>query len=385
MVEWTIEHSRARRCKRWSLYPPDVLDLTVAEMDLPTAEPVLASIQDAVDRQAFGYPLPDHETLLPTVTAKWLAGQGLSVAPEQVNLIADVIKGMVLALKHLTPAGPAAVITPTYSRFFDAVQAAERSLVEVPMRMSAGHYALDIAGIERAMRDGARTVLLCNPSNPVGRAFDQDELGELSAVVEHYGGRTISDEVHAPLTYERKFVPYASVNAVAAAHSITLTSASKAWNMPGLRCALMVFTNSADQPAWDALPRASKGGISPLGIEATIAAFTEGQPWLDSALTQLNTNRLTMAEQLRDNGLEDVMIPAEATYLAWLDLRRLGLADPSRYLLDNVSVATTSGSEHGSSGTGFVRVNFATPPNVLTEAMDRIVDSLGGQAGRKRI
>src|SRR5690606_19948143 len=134
LSRWTVEDSRARRCKRWSLYPDDVVDLTVAEMDLPVAAPVMAAVRDAVEREAFGYPLPDHASGLPATAADWLGRQGLVVPAEQLRLLADVIKGIVLGLRWLTPPGsPVAVITPTYSRFADAVEAAERPLIEVPM------------------------------------------------------------------------------------------------------------------------------------------------------------------------------------------------------------------------------------------------------------
>jgi cystathionine beta-lyase len=380
LTYWTVEDSRARRCKRWSLYPPEIIDLTVAEMDLPVAEPIMATIRDAVERQAFGYPLPDHASELPSVAAAWLADQGLNVGAEHIRLMPDVIKGMILGLRHFTVRDtPIVVITPTYSRFLDAVDAAERRAVEVPMRYGHDGYSLDLVGIEDALRQGARTVLLCSPSNPVGRVFRRDELEELSALVEGYGARTISDEIHAPLRYGAEFVPYASVSAAAAAHSLTLTSASKAWNIPGLRCAIVVLTNPADQVLWDALPRASKGGISPLGIEATISAFTDGRPWLDAVLGILADNRRLIGERLHAAGLEEVMRLPEATFLAWLDLRRFRLGDAHEYLLREAGVATTSGEEHGAGGAGFVRINFASPQDVLLDAMDRISRALRRQ------
>lgn len=376
-MSWTVQKSRARRCKRWSLYPPGIVDLTVAEMDLPTAEPIMDCLRDAVERQAFGYPLPDHASRLPAVAASWLADRGLVVGSQQIRLMPDVIKGVVLALQHFTaPDTPIAIVTPTYSRFFDAVDAAGRRAIEVPMRRDESGYRLDASRIEDALRQGARTVLLCNPSNPTGHVFTTAELTELSSLVERYGARTISDEIHAPLCYTTEHVPYASVASTAAAHSITVTSASKAWNIPGLRCALVVLTNPADIPRWEQLPRAAKGGISPLGIEATVAAFTEGQPWLEKVLGILDANRTVMAGHLADAGMPELMHLPESTYLAWFDLRPYGLADARRFLLEEAEVATTGGPEHGQGCDGFVRVNFATPQDVLLTGLDRIVGAL---------
>lgn len=385
-MNWTIADSRERRCKRWSVYPPDVIDLTVAEMDLPVAGPIADAVQDAVRRQAFGYPLPDDLTDLPAVAAEWLTERGLPVPASQIRLISDVIKAVVLGIRHFSrPGTPVAVVTPTYSRFFDAVEAAEREAIEVPMLHDDTGYNLDLDGIDAALDRGAETVLLCNPSNPVGRVFGAPVLSRLSAVVERHGAKLISDEIHAPLEYGDSFASYASVSRPAAAHSITLTSASKAWNVPGLRCAVVVLTNPADVAVWDRLPRASKGGISPLGIEATIAAFKEGQPWLSEALGLLDTNRKLVAEQLDAGGLGHVMHLPEATYLAWFDLREFGSVEQRRHLLDRAGVATTGGDEHGKAGAGFVRVNLASPPKVLTEAMDRIVDALRSTSpGRAR-
>lgn len=375
LSEWTVDDSRARGCKRWSQYPREVVDLTVAEMDLPVAAPIMESVRAAVEREAFGYPLPGEATELPAVTAEWLGRLGLRVPAERIRVMSDLIKAMVVGLRYLTrPDAPVTIITPTYSRFMDAVDAAGRTAVQVPMRAGADGYTLDLPAIEASLRAGASTVLLCNPSNPVGRVFRRDELVELSELVERHGARTISDEVHAPLRYGSPFVPYASVSEIAAAHSFTLTSASKAWNIPGLRCAMVALTDERDVARWDAVPRAATGGICPLGIDATIAALRAGQPWLDEALVLLDRNRHALADGLAAARLDDVMHLPEATYLAWLDLRRVAPTGAREVLLERAGVATTSGEEHGAGGEGFVRLNFATPHEVVLDALDRIVD-----------
>lgn len=378
---WSLKDSRDRGCKRWSVYPPDVLDLTVAEMDLPIAEPILEVVTDAVRRQAFGYPIPDFKSGLPEIASNWLSGQNLKVKPSQIRMIADVIKAMVLALRHVgDTSGPVAVITPTYSRFLDAIEAAGRRPLEVPMRHSQGRYELDFDALDEALRKGATTVLLCNPSNPVGRKYSAAELETLSEAIDRYDVRLISDEIHAPLTYGGGFIPYASISRTAAQHSITLTSASKGWNIPGLRCALVILTGDGDAEMWDSLPRAAKGGISPLGIEATKAALEHGQPWLDSAMRLLDRNRNLIYEKFARAGHPEVLDLPESTYLAWLDLNSLSVTDPSKYLIEHAKVATTPGEEHGRAGTGFVRLNFASPTAIIEDATDRIVSHLGKNA-----
>lgn len=379
--DWTIELARARRCKRWSVYPDDVLDLTVAEMDFPTAEPVLDAIRDAVERQSFGYPIPDAHSDLPRIGADWLRGEGLVVEPAQVRVISDIIKGLVNSIKYFTrPRSAVAVITPTYSRFLDAVEVAERTCLQVPMINTDDGYRLDYEALELALQQGAGSILLCNPSNPTGRLFTRSELGVLSDLAAKYGVRVLSDEVHAPIRYQDTYTPFASISAVAAEQSITFTSASKAWNIPGLRCALVVFTNPTDNDHWDRIPRASKGGISPLGMAATAAAFTHGQPWLSDVLKVLRTNKMIIESRLAEADLGHLLHSPEASYLAWLDLRVLDSGSPQRLLLDRVGVATTDGAEHGAAGHGFVRLNFASPSVVVEEAMDRLLKFLPNPA-----
>ncbi|WP_166998020.1 MalY/PatB family protein [Paramicrobacterium fandaimingii] len=375
--DWTLDDSRARGCKRWGVYPQSTIDLTVAEMDFPVAEPILAAVRDAVGRQAFGYPIPDADSALPEICSRWLAGQGVNVPSRQVRLVSDIIKGLTNAIRYFTaPATPVAVITPTYSRFLDAITAAERLIYQVPMTRMSDHYELDLDALENAFKNGAGSLILCNPVNPTGHVFTRQELAAISGIAERYRVRVFADEVHAPVRYDRTFIPYSSVDTQAAQHSITFTSASKAWNIPGLRCAFIAFTNEADNRTWELIPRAAKGGISPLGMVATEAALTEGGPWLTEAIDVLRDNRDALTDALAQSGLGHIVIPPDATYLAWLDMREFDLADAARYLRDVASVATTPGGEHGAVGSGFVRVNFATPRAVLLEALDRMTTAL---------
>jgi cystathionine beta-lyase len=374
---WNIDKSRARGCKRWNQFDDGVIDLTVAEMDTPVAGPVRRAVVAAVERQAFGYPLADELSSVPGVTAEWLADQyGLVVNSDRVRLVPELMRGIIGALTHLTRPGSSVLVpTPTYGRFFDAVTTAGREMVEVPMIVGARGYQLDIEAIERGLRAGAGSVLLCHPGNPTGRVFTAHELRELAGIVDDYGARVISDEIHAPLRYNCEFTPYVSVSEEAKEHGITMVSATKAWNFPGLRCGMMVFTNENDAAIWSTLPRAAVGGMSPLGMVATVAAFREGQPWLDAVKRDLVVRRDLVGHILNDAGTHIVDLP-DATYLAWLDLRNFGVDDPSRLLREQIGVATSAGPDHGWAGRGFVRLNFATPTPVLEDALERIAKFL---------
>lgn len=392
-LDWDVDRSRARGCKRWSQYGPEVLDLGVAEMDLPVAPPILAAVRDAVERQAFGYPLADELSGVPEVASSWLRGHhGLDVEPGGIRLLPELMRGLTAAITHLTQPGSAvAVPTPTYGRFFDAIGVAGRTAVQVPMVAGPDGCRLDLDRLDGALRAGAGSVLLCHPSNPTGRVFDPSHLRELATLADHHGVRVISDEIHAPLRYDTDpdtgsdtgFVPYAAVSQAARDHAITLFSATKAWNFPGLRCGLVALTNEHDRTGWARLPRAEVGGVSPLGMRATTAAFTAGGPWLDRARRHLAANRALLGTLLDEAGLPGVYTPPQATYLAWLDLRRFGLADPARDLLETAGVAVTAGDDHGAGGDGHVRLNFATPPDVLADAVHRIATAVRRE-GRAR-
>jgi cystathionine beta-lyase len=377
---WTVEDSRSRGTKRWSRFSSDVIDLTVAEMDLPTAGPIMDAIRSSVDREAFGYPLTEEYSEFQPVTAAWLSDHGLSVPERDVFMLSDVMKGMGLALDHLVEPGTSvAVITPTYSAFFDTLWVSRRARIEVAMRRDRnGGYELDLDAVEAAFEQGARSLLLCHPCNPTGTIFGRDTLLELASLASRFDARVISDEVHAPIRYtDEAHVPYASVSDEARATAITLTSASKSWNIPGLRCAVIAFTNPQDVPIWQALPGGAKGGISPMGINATIAAFTAGQPWLDAALELLKRKRDHVVSALNGLGHGTLIHAPHATYLGWLNLDRFGWSEPATHLMRRARLAVTAGSEHGTAGTGFVRINLATPWDALDEMIERFAAVVG--------
>ncbi|MEV0403170.1 aminotransferase class I/II-fold pyridoxal phosphate-dependent enzyme [Actinoallomurus sp. NPDC050550] len=377
MLNWDVSRSRARGCKRWSNHGPDVLDLGVAEMDLPIADPILAAVSEATERQAFGYPVDDHLSGVPTATAAWLGRQGLSVTPAGIRLVPDAMRGILLAIRHLTePSSPVVVPTPSYPRFFEVVAVTGRPCVQVPMRHEAGRYRLDLEGIERALRAGAGSVILCHPANPVGRVFTSDELTELATIVDRHSARVISDEVHAPIRYTEPFTPYAALNETARRHAITVTSATKAWNFPGLRCAMVALTNGRDPAIWDGIRHVEKSGISPLGMIATKAALAEGAPWLTEALTFLDDNRRLVTEFLAGAELPIHADTPEATYFSWLNLTAFDIDQPAAFLLEHAGVATGAGPTYGHGGAGHVRLNFATPQPTLLEALERITTAL---------
>lgn len=362
-----IDELRARGSSKWRRYDADVLAAWVAEMDYPLAPPIRAALAAAVDRSYSGYPPPEADTGLPAACAAWLAAAGLHVEAKQVHLLPDVLKGLELAVDAFSPPGsPVIVPTPAYGPFFAVSKLCGRPIIEAPMRDDGERRRFDLDAVARGFAAGAKTIIVCNPHNPVGRVFERAELAELAEVVQAHGGRVVADEIHCPLVYPgHTYTPYASVSPAAAAHTATLVSASKGWNVPGLKCAQIVLSNPADLATWELLPSLRTHGVSVLGIVANLAAYTEGGPWLRETLAYLDKNRRHLGALLAELLPEVRYRMPEGTYLAWLDCRQLGLDRPAAFFLEHARVAVSEGAGFGPPGGGFVRFNFATSAALL--------------------
>jgi cystathionine beta-lyase len=370
-----LERLRRRRTIKWTLHGPEVLAAWVAEMDFDVAPAVRRALLQAVEREDFGYVVADLGEFANACIEFFASQFDWTVPPARVFPVADVLVGIAAALDVVVPAGTAVVVpTPAYPPFFEIVELAKREVVPVPMLIDDGCDVLDLERIDAALTPGAGTVLLCNPHNPTGRAFSAAELGALAEVVDRRGARVIADEVHAPMVYaDRKHVPYATVSDAAADHSITVTSASKAFNLAGLKCAQVVATNHADAARWRSLQVHEVLGPTPLGIAATIAAYRDSNSWLRDLTVYLEGNRRALGDLLAVHVPGVALRPAEATFLAWLDCSPLGLSDPARVFLDRGRVALSDGPPFGPGCQQYVRLNFATSRALL----ERIVGAMG--------
>ncbi|MDQ2679070.1 MAG: aminotransferase class I/II-fold pyridoxal phosphate-dependent enzyme [Actinomycetota bacterium] len=369
---------RRRRTVKWSLYGPDVLAAWVAEMDFDVAPPVRDALLAAVAREDFGY-VPADLTELTTACAAFLdATTGWQVPPSRVFPVADVLTGIAAAIDLYSPPGTAVVVpTPAYPPFFDVVALTGRPVDEAPMVLERGRWCLDVERIDRHLAAGARTVLLCSPHNPTGRVFRADELDALAEVVERHGARVVADEVHAPLVATGvRHAPYASVGDAAADHAVTITSASKAWNLAGLRCAQVIASNHDDAAAWRRLPLFAVHGPTPLGIAASTAAYHDGGDWLLALRGRLDENRRLLDGLLRSELAGVTWHGAEATFLAWLDCAPLGFADPARQFLDHGRVALSDGPPFGAGWEQHVRLNLGTSSELLERIVAAIARSL---------
>jgi cystathionine beta-lyase len=371
-----LDELRRRRSAKWRTHPPDVLPLWVAEMDVAPAPAIAQALHEAVERGDTGYVHPGD---LAEVYAAFSAQRyGWAPAPARTSIAPDVMHGIAAVLRLATRPGDRVVINPpVYPPFWHFVRLADRTVHEVGLRAGVDGYALDLDRLEQAFAGGAAAYLLCNPHNPTGSMWDRRTLLAVADLAERHDVLVLADEVHAPLTYdEAAHVPFGCLDHPAVERSVSFVAASKAWNLPGLKTALTLAGDAAP-PQVATLPHEVQVGTGLFGVIAARAAFADGGPWLASLLTRLDENRRLLtrliARHLPDIGHR----PPDATYLAWLDCRALGVGDdPAAVFLEHGRVALNSGHTFGAEGRGFVRFNLATSPAVLTEAVHRMASTL---------
>jgi cystathionine beta-lyase len=374
----TLERLYERTSEKWSHYPSDVLPAFVAEMDFELAPAVRQALVAAVDASDCGYANP---TGMGSVFSAFAARRfGWAVQADRVFTVPDVMAGVIESIRALSSEKSAVVINPpVYPPFFPTLANAERPIVEVPLLRDDESYrwTLDFAGLERAFAMGAGAFLLCSPHNPVGRVWSADELARVAALAERYRVAVVVDEIHAPLTMPgATFVPYL-VLAGSRHAAASVTAASKAWNVAGLKCAVVV--GGSDETAEKVrallatLQTEIRDRVGQLGVIASMAAFADQSGWLDALLAYLDRNRVLLGQLLASR------IPAarwalpEATYLAWIDCSGLGLgADPAKHFLERGHVALQRGLDFGAQGASFARLNFGTSSAILTEIVARM-------------
>lgn len=360
-----------RHSEKWAGHPPDVIASTVAELDFPIAAPIAGSLQAALARHDLGYAYGVPPGLRDAFTGFARRRLDWTVDGDQLTLIPDVMAGLIELARLLAgPDGQVAFATPAYPPFFDELPHAGVSTLQLPL-LPDGRFDLDLLTAE--LRRGLKVLVLANPHNPTGRTLPRAELEQLAELCAQYDAWVLSDEIHAPLVLPgATHVPWLEVSDAARHRGIALTSASKAFNLAGLKTALLVTSSSEGRDAVRRLPPlAERTGL--LGVIAAEAAFTDGDHWLDALLGQLDENRSLLVELLSTELPAVKWTPPQATYLAWLDCRGLGLGDdPAAAFLRKGRVAFTPGTDYGPSGAGFVRLNFGTSPELVREMVTRM-------------
>jgi cystathionine beta-lyase len=367
---------RGRRSAKWRTYAPDVLPLTVAEMDFALAPPVADALRAAVDRSDAGYAhaVPDlGRAIAGFAGRRW----NWDLDPAAVTAVTDVGVGVVELLRVLTRPGDAVVISPpVYPPFFDWVPESGARILEVPLAHGADGWRLDLAALEMAFAAHPAAYVLCNPQNPVGRVHTAEELAALVRLAQIYRVTLVSNEIHGPLVLPgATFTPLLSVPG-AAEVAVTVLSASKAWNLAALKCAAVVTATPHMAALTDRFPPDTKWRIGHFGVLAAVAAFGEGEAWLDRLLATLSHRRALLSTLLRERLPTVAWHPPEATFLAWLDCSALGPDDQARdRFLDRGRVALEPGLRFGAAGSGYARLNFATSADILDQATARMAAS----------
>lgn len=368
----TTDDLRRIGSEKWTTYPGK-LGAFVAEMDFGLAPTVEQAVSEAVARGLTGYlPLPLHERTS-IVTSEYLQrSYGWRVDPSQIRPVIDVIEAYQRCLDFFTPSTKRVIVpTPAYPPLLQVAKLSGMEVIEVPMVHHEETWRLPLDEISRHLSEAPGLVVLCAPHNPTGSLPSRAELVALSEIVDRTNSRVFSDEIHAPIVFApARHLPYASVNDLAANHTLTAISASKAWNTAGLKFAQVVLTNAADVRTWEKRAFRSELAPSVLGAVATIAAYESGGAWLEEVLEYLAGNRRLVSERLRDvAGLR--VYDAAASYFAWIDCTDLSVpGNVCDFFREHRGIALSDGTNFGAVGERHVRLNFATPRQILEEMLD---------------
>lgn len=371
----SLKSLRTRTSMKWRAFSDDVLPLFVAESDFPLAPAIAKALHDAIDNSDTGYAPPTSE--LPQAFADFAQSRwGWTVDTEQVWTTTDVGVAVVETLRRVTEPGDGIIITsPVYFPFFDLVGEAGGHVVDVPLVGGIDDgWALDLVGIERAFKEGATAFLLCNPHNPIGLAHSAEQLSAVADLAVKYGATVVSDEIHGPLTYaDATFTPFLAVSDNARNVGICVTAASKAWNLAGLKCAMMITAGGKNQEIVGSMPLEVYWRTSLFGLKGSVCAYRDSVDYFDGILASLDANRKLLASLLAEHLPQVKYRVPQATYLAWLDFRALGWGDdPAAHILEHAKVALSNGPPFGDMGRGFARLNMACSPEMLKEAITRI-------------
>ncbi len=366
---------RPTESAKWHAFDGDVLPMFVADMDFRSPEPVIQALAKRAEHGVFGYA---HEPagLRQAIIERMQQLYGWQVEPGSIVFLPGVVTAFNLACHAFGKPGEGALIqTPVYQPFLSAPKCAGLVRQEMELTPDAdGRYTVDYAAFEAAITQNTRLFILCNPHNPVGRVFKRDELEHMAEICFRHNVMICSDEIHCDLIFEgQKHFPLASLAPEISSKTVTLMAPSKTFNIAGLDCSFAIIENEAVRKTFEAARQGIVQGVNLFGFVAALAAFQEGQPWLNELLAYLEGNRDFLFDFLRKEIPAIKMWRPEGTYLAWLDCRSLSIpGNQAEFFLKSARVAVNEGASYGKGGDGFVRLNFGCPRSMLQEALERM-------------
>jgi len=371
----TLAELQQKPCAKWRYFDPDVIALWVADMDFPPAPEIVEALRERAASDNLGYPMATGEPgLLEAILERMAARHGWKLRAEELWLINGVIPSLYLAVLACSSAGDEVIIqTPIYPPFISAVKDTDRVPRYNPLVVENGQYRIDFAQLEALITPATRLLLLCHPHNPTGRVFRRDELEQLADFVLRHNLWVVSDELHSDLLYPgERHLPLASLHPEIAQRTITVFGPTKAFNIAGLKIGIVVSQNAALLTRLKRQGRGLVTGPNVMAQVATLAAYRHAQPWLEMTLRYLDGNRRFLGDYLPKHLPHVGYLPPQATYLAWLDFRALGLGDRLYQALLDCRVGLNDGPQYGPGFEGFARLNFATPRHILEEAVARL-------------
>jgi len=360
---------------KWNYYDPDVLPLWVADMDFISPEPVIRALRERVEHGVFGYGT-EPRGLRELLVSRLQALYGWCVQPADLIFLPGVVTAFNLACEALVRPGEGVLIqTPVYPPFLMAPAHAGLRRDEMELtRGDDGRYSIDFDAFEAAIQPSTRMFLFCSPHNPVGRVFERAELERLADICLRHNLTICSDDIHCDLVFAgQRHIPIASLAPAVAQRTITLIAPSKTYNIAGLECSVAIIQDAELRRQFQAARKHLVGGPNVMGFVAALAAYRDGQEWLEQCLHYLEGNYRFLMRYVAEHLPGITMSPMEGTFLAWLDCRQAGLpCNPFEFFLQEARVGLNDGATFGRGGAGFVRLNFACPRAILVEGLDKM-------------
>jgi len=354
----------------------DLLPMWVADMDFRTPGFITDAVKKRATHEIYGYtyrPREYYDTIV-----HWMKKQhSWNIKKEWITFCPGVVPALNLAIMAYTSPGDKVIVQPpVYFPFFSAVKNNNRKLVYNQLLFKNGNYSIDFKNLEKEAATGAKLILLSSPHNPVGRAWTKKELEKLAGICINNNILIISDEIHSDLILPgNKHFPTAGISETIANHVVTCMAPSKSFNIAGLATSSVIISNPVIREKFNKMmERLHIGGGNIFGMEASIAAYSNGEEWIDKMLEYVNDNMSLVYNYCSERIPRIKPVKAEATYLLWLDCSDLGMDDVSlrKFMIEKAGLGLNDGPSFGPGGNGFQRMNVACPRSVVREALERL-------------